>query len=268
MGGYVTEVRGIEVVHWNPLRARISGPLGRILPKRPVNNFGDVLSPLVVERLALTREFAPVPRRLLAIGSILHFAADGDVVWGTGINGKIPLDEVRARRLDVRAVRGPLTASWLRSMGVEVPGVYGDPGLLAPSLLKIKRSPRPLRGVTIVPNLYDIPRWRRAKGFLDPRNDIETVVRSIAESERVVASSLHGLVIADALGIPASLLQAAREPLFKYEDYYEGTGRRLPHVSSSLEEALDNPAPPLDTDLEALTNAFPADLWGVEHKSR
>src|SRR5262245_34695642 len=59
-------------------------------------NFGDYLSSVIVSKMAADAgcfldEERPVPVRLLGIGSILHFARDGDVVWGSGVNGKIRL---------------------------------------------------------------------------------------------------------------------------------------------------------------------------------
>ena len=45
--------------------------------------------------------------RLFAIGSVLHNARDGETVWGSGINAKIPEAQHRFRRLDVRGIRDP-----------------------------------------------------------------------------------------------------------------------------------------------------------------
>jgi hypothetical protein len=58
-------------------------------------NFGDELSRVVVEKI-IKRE--PVKaeegeKKLLAVGSIMQFAEEGDVVWGSGINGKHPHHE-------------------------------------------------------------------------------------------------------------------------------------------------------------------------------
>ncbi|WP_455133500.1 polysaccharide pyruvyl transferase family protein [Microbacterium aurum] len=259
-------IRGVDVVNWNPRRHLGRGPIARALPrmKRP-NNFGDLLGPVIVAALARS-----LPRgrgrsgRLLSIGSILHLAHDGDVVWGTGKNGKTADDAHRWRTVDVRATRGPLTRDWLRSRGIDSPEVYGDPALLLPTVFPaFAESVRPRsRGITVVPNLHDVPRWRDAEGYLDPTTRLWQCVRTIAESSHVVASSLHGVIVAETFGVPASLLKPGAEDLFKYEDYYRGTGRALPPSASSIAEALQNPAPPITAwDREALLNAFPRDLW-------
>ncbi len=263
-----TRIRGIEVVNWNPRRHIGSGPIARALPRlsRP-NNFGDLLGPVIVARLAQGLDRTRRPGRLLAVGSILHLARDGDTTWGTGKNGKTSDAAHRWTTLDVRATRGPLTRRWLADRGVGAPAVYGDPGLLVPTVFPefaATVNPRS-RGESIVPNLHDAPAWRRAPGFVDPTTKLWDCIRAIAESDHVIASSLHGLIIADAFNVPASLLAPGAEDTFKYRDYYEGTGRDLPHMSRSLEEARKNPAPPLSGwSPDALLAAFPADLWATD----
>ncbi len=61
-----------------------------------------------------------------------------------------------------------------------------------------------------------------------PTEPWDEVIRKILDSEFVISSSLHGLIIADAFGVPSRLLKITdTEPLFKYRDYYEGTGRPI-----------------------------------------
>ena len=124
-------------------------------------NFGDHLSRVVVAAVlglrqrTLDDEVAQTSR-LLAIGSILHYAGDGDVVWGSGINGKVPATSFTARQLDVRAVRGPLTEEFLRRRGHRVPSVFGDPALLVPHLFGSRFKPTATRPYVFVPNLHDL----------------------------------------------------------------------------------------------------------------
>lgn len=203
-------------------------------------------------------------RRLLAIGSILHFAEDGDTVWGAGVNGKIPIDEHTFANLDVRAVRGPRTREFLRSRSILVPAVYGDPGLLVaraiPQALRWREKTK--HRVTVVPNLNEVADWRGVDGFLDPRTDLSRCVRRIAQSRLVVGSSLHGIVVAEALGVPARLIVSNVESTFKYADYYEGTGREDYKAASSLAEALRwGGERSLRWSPEPLLEAFPEDLW-------
>ena len=232
-------------------------------------NFGDYLASAVTQRMLARREMLvdePAPRhcRLFTIGSVLHFADTDDVVWGSGRNGKKDGDAHRFERLDVRAVRGPLTRSFLEERGIKVPQVFGDPALLIPVLFpkRFQRQSQPGK-VGIVPNLHD-------RGLVDGPNVIDPlwnwdhVIDAICCCEFVVSSSLHGLVIADAFGIPCAHVRLSdTEPDFKYIDYCEGAGRSEFRSAKSVEEALDNgPLRPIDFNPEPLLNSFPYDLWG------
>lgn len=258
-----------KIVHWNPRpRLRPRGKLSRVqLPGKRWGNFGDLLGPWIVDRICETRQLGPAVsqrQRLLTVGSIINIAAkDGDIIWGSGIHGNhLPLVK-SLPALDVRAVRGPLSASLLRQSGNEVPEVYGDPGLLIPHLwsdseLGIKRGSG---GTVVVPNAHDFS--DAPSNALNPRGDMLSRVRLIASAELVIASSLHGIIIAEAYDVPAVLVASGSETLFKYEDYYGGTGRPLPSVASNWDVAAALPAanPITNWDPEPLLEAFPSDLW-------
>ncbi|WP_307806980.1 polysaccharide pyruvyl transferase family protein [Naasia sp. SYSU D00057] len=275
-------IRGVRVVHWNPRRNSL--PLLNELPiGPPVGNFGDLLGPAIVARARGARVVLPVvpllksrAPRLLSVGSIMHFARDGDTIWGTGVNGKEAPPAHRATSLDVRAVRGPRTRDWLwKHKRIDAPPIYGDPALLFPRLFPevlrwrdVKR-----RSLAVVPNLHDIDRYRTHPGFVDPRWRVLTVVRAIAQSEAVVASSLHGVIIAEALGIPAVLLPASQENPLKYEDYVLGTGRDSMPRAGDLARAQALLSSGVESSLEAwkpdpLMNAFPHDLFVASSRPR
>jgi len=254
-----------QVFWWSP-------PRRRLRPRR--ENVGDYLSPLTVQRM-LDRfgwriaDKRPDRGRLLAIGSVLHFARDGDVVWGAGVNGKVPEHRHRFEQLDVRAVRGPLTRDFLLRRGVDCPAVYGDPALLMPALFPEFRvaDPDTMAEYVVIPHLNDSPaRWVAevdAGHILWPTAHWKRFVRRILASRLVISASLHGLVIAEAYGIPARALRLAEgEPQFKYADYYLGTDRPEFRFARSVGEALrlGGEAPPR-IDLRLLMNRFPVDLW-------
>jgi pyruvyltransferase len=255
----LVDVAGVDVAAWNPVRS--SNRWGRhALVARPVRNFGDLLGPVIVRELVaqLGLGSAVERRRLLAVGSVLHFGRSGDVVWGAGRNAKAgtPPDG-----LDVRAVRGPRTgADYPRAI------VGGDPALLLGGLCPdLVVDPARRSGVTIVPNLNELGAARRG-GILSPRAPLGRVLRTIARSSLVIGSSLHGIIVAEALGVPARAVRAVAEPAFKYEDYYLATGRDpVDVVAESVEEARERggaPAPRWEP--EPLLDAFPTDLWGGE----
>jgi pyruvyltransferase len=236
-------------------------------------NVGDHLSKVMVEAMLALRDFEltgkrDLDRRLFAIGSVLHNARNGETVWGSGINAKIPEHMHRFDSLDVRAVRGPLTRQWLMERGMDVPEVYGDPALLMPAFY-----PRELVGAAARTDFLVIPHfnepveryaaWREQLLLPDMRP--LAFVRRLLGARMVVSSSLHGLILAEAYGIPAVYLDSGNgEARFKYDDYYAGTGRNYWRSGHSVEECLDlggNGRFDLAALQHGLLATFPYDLW-------
>ena len=260
----------IEIVHFNPKRRIFKGKLGKLIPfKRPVNNFGDLLGPEIVAYIlaqaSLMNNNVYSNARLLTVGSILHFAKTGDVIWGTGVNGKITPETHNFNHLDVRAVRGPLTRDFLMSRNILVPEIYGDPGLLTPlvfpHLKKLKEKPK--FDVTLIPNYNDLPFLSNQENVLNPRSGLMKCLERIAQSKFVVGSSLHAIIIAESLGIPARLIKSSVENDFKYNDYFLGTGRSDIQFANNYEHALDlGGAQKISIDItSSLLESFPYDLW-------
>ena len=258
----------IELFSWNPdypLPTRL-GP--RIPWRRPINNFGDLLGPVIVRAMLKREGLVAQPKmsaRLLSVGSVLHFAQDGDVIWGSGVNGAVSIESHTARILDVRAVRGPRTRSFLMDRGIVVPEVYGDPALLLPLLMPELLSVPKRYAVTVVPNFNDLrqnPAWRLSPKVLNPSSGLAHCLQRIAASEFVVGSSLHGIIVAEALGIPARLVKSAAESDLKYADYYEATGRADYSTAQTVREATaaGGEKPPVFSPA-GLMAAFPVDLW-------
>ncbi|WP_309067387.1 polysaccharide pyruvyl transferase family protein [Microbacterium sp.] len=268
-------VAGVSVGFWNPLREDGAGRTRR------VNNMGDLLGPLVTQ-LALAHSgwvdpvaSAEPPRRLLTIGSIAHFARSGDVMWGTGVNGKALAHTPRKIEVDIRAVRGPWTAAELTHRGYHVPPVFGDPALLLGSLMpEIPRLPGWEGLRLVVPNFNSFSEYRdqaetlaqRGLTLLSPEMPLFLVLSAIAHAEFVVGSSLHAVILADAYGVPARIIRSGAEPEFKYYDYLLGSGRTRPRLARDVSEALDLGAHEKpEFDAPALTDAFPRDLWDPGH---
>lgn len=234
-------------------------------------NFGDYLSIVIVDqclrRFGYTlADEVPYNARLFAIGSILHYARNDDVIWGSGLNGRPGQDDLnrRVQRLDVRAVRGPRTQEILRRRGLSVPDVFGDPALLLPQLFPGRFQRRQNRPWIFVPNLHDLGLLdHAAENVVSPLGSWNGRVEAILEAELVLASSLHGIIVAEAYGIPARYVRLSNaESEFKYRDYYEGTGRFDVAFAGSIDEGRDmGGAEPLSFDAQPLMDAFPIDLW-------
>lgn len=249
---------GIPLYYWSPDKGE---------------NFGDYLSFKLIERIinGPVSYFGKNPSndyrtKLLAIGSILHFANDHDVIWGSGINGKhLNKEDYHFKQLDVRAVRGPLTRQFLiDNFSIDCPEIYGEPGLLFPYLFpEFKRQENPSNPYLIIPHSSEEHLYLISSNVIYPTEPWDAVIRKILDSQLVISSSLHGIVIAEAWGIPARLLKVTNnEPLFKYEDYYLGSGRTHFQYATSVEQALEmGGEPPIKCNLKKLYEAFPFDFW-------
>lgn len=204
--------------------ARRLGPRGRCLPVGAywwtgAKNFGDLLTPTLLPRVGV----APILRgpgeaELFGPGSVIHHVQPGfsGWVWGSGMcfgdGRKLHLDGAR-----VHLVRGELTRQ-AGDLDDSVP--LGDPGLLADELVTKRTIPaHPSRverknkhGIAVVGHIWhkDIPEFvqlrERIGGFkfIDAARNPGAVARDIASSQVVLTTSLHGLIFADGLGIPAT----------------------------------------------------------------
>lgn len=188
-------------------------------------NFGDLLGPWMIAKM-VDRPIRWVPKHephYLTIGSILGHATPASVLWGTGSFGtEAKSDMTMGNRY--LAVRGPLTRARLEMFKQPCPKVYGDPALLAPRFHPQASAPTYELGVIL--------RWseeaRMNKFQVEGVNlinlktdDIEGTLDEILSCKRIISTSLHGLILADAYGIPNSWLIAetgwGKE--FKFWDY-------------------------------------------------
>lgn len=253
----------VKIVNWNPKRIPQLDRYPIPFPRK--NNFGDLIGPVLASRL--TRDvhgYTTRSSRLLTVGSILHLAQDGDVVWGSGVNGKVPRSTYKFSYLDVRAVRGPRTRDYLLALGIESPEVYGDPALLLPSVCPdlFEGVDHKTRALTVVPNLNDLRTFARHPHFVDPRTPLPLMMDILSRSEVIVGSSLHAFIIAEALGIPTALFSSPHEPPFKYLDYAAGTGRSEIPIFGSLDSAKRNAKRgEFEWDPQPLLNSFPHDIY-------
>lgn len=242
--------------------------------EEPFINFGDYISKVLVERIVqgplkcyLKRTKEP-GKKLLAIGSILYFANENDVIWGSGTNGKMPLKKnYLFSHLDIRAVRGPITRTFLKNVfDLECPEIYGDPALLFPYFFpEFKRKKNPSRDYIVIPHYSERKLFPKESDphVVHPTDPWEEILEKILDSQFVIASSLHGIVMAEAFGIPARMLRATEnEPILKYIDYYFGTNRPDFQYALTIDEALKlGGERPYECDLKALYESFPFEFW-------
>lgn len=236
-------------------------------------NFGDHLSEIMVERIVgqkvpfYNKRKGVQKKKLLGSGSIYYFANDGDVIWGSGINGKrLSKSDYVFSQLDVRSVRGPLTKDFLwENFKIDAPEIFGDPALIFPYLFpEFKKLPQPKREYLVVVHYLDAHFFDKNDPHVVFATDPwDKVISEILNSKFVISSSLHGVILAEAYGIPARLLRLTEEePLFKFYDYYKGTGRSEFYYATSVNEALKlGGEPKAQCNVESIYEAFPFDYW-------
>lgn len=277
-------------------------------------NLGDSLSAVMVAALSGRRvhhvDFDRPETRLVAVGSIAHAIRGGEaVVWGSGVSirGGVLAQSVPRTRYDVRAIRGPISARHLRDFGIPVPEIYGDPVWLLPSIFNEPVEKRWELGV--IPHIQDIdgfgpqarPPLDSLRYQVDP-SDADSVVlintwhdpswegicqtlRTILACKRIVSQSFHGVVIAEAYGIPVlnyrQMAGVANGPLVVsleeecstdprvWEFYRGGPRRSFPMYAQRREERTDWQAvirevdrhwEPFHYDASALVESFPLPL--------
>lgn len=212
------------------------------------NNFGDDINFPLLEALtgkkvvALSQTGLIRLPHLMCIGSIVDYCINSAAyIWGSGTtfgDSKLP---VKPRK--VLAVRGPLTRESLLRNGIVCPPVYGDPALLLPLAYSPHVEKKYKLG--IIPHFedYDLPHVAAFRNnnsdvhFIKMRNyeSWQKVIEEICSCECIASSSLHGLIVADAYGIPntrvvfSDLIWGGD---FKFKDYYSGVHREyFPPVS-------------------------------------
>lgn len=256
------------IFSYNPKKKVFSSRLGRKIPlKKRLNNFGDLLGPIIVSKLleghSAHHRSGKTQKTLFSVGSVLHFAKDGDVIWGAGRNGKV-LDELHSfTNLDIRATRGPLTRTFLQNRGFSVPPVYGDPALLLPEIFPgLKDKAEKQQPHIFIPNYNDKQSIKTNIPTVAPTQDPWKVIEAIRTSDFVSSSSLHGIIVAESLGVPCRVVTSCNESPFKYLDYFFGTGREDIDFAASPERAEEMGSHSrMDWSSHDLVSSFPYDLF-------
>ena len=283
-------------------------------------NLGDALSAVMVSLLSglpvehVAHESARL--RMAAVGTIGHSLKKGEiVVWGTGSSRwrnpsapaeeRIPVAPLPGTRLHITATRGPVSRRILGEENAVGPAVYGDPVWLLPQFYPGPRRKKWKLGVII--HLADLqdrsfevrpkPEHVRYQIPAELAGDVRLIhtvtpisldgmrarLDEILECERIVSTSLHGMVFAESYGIPC-LYFSPRAPRglhvaeldpdgtldLRIVDLYRGLGRRAipvygqprrertdwPALMAAIDQAWERP----EFDTAPLLEAFPLDL--------
>jgi hypothetical protein len=291
----------------------------------PYANLGDALSAVVVAALAGAdirhAHFDSPAERIVAVGTIGHAQRNGRPhIWGTGFDARpsgmsdyaAPRDTV----LEIHATRGPRSAALLRSAGItSAPLAYGDPVWLLPRIWPMEHVRKaydigvvvhlseldrqhPETGVRPTYRRYDIPHEltgniRIINTLAPPTLDaLEAKVAEIAACRMILSTSLHGLVLAEAYGIPCAwfglrgagtgrMLPLADDDVsidHRMRDFYLGAGAsHLPAFCLDRDRGTDWAAAndfikanwtPLSCDGTELLDAFPLPVAATDSRGQ
>ena len=242
-------------------------------------NLGDFLSSVVVDYCCRKNNIKINNKtsrtyNLYAIGSLLLMGHQSATVWGSGLPYKPFLSKTIThysilRKLDIRLVRGPLTQAELVKLGHDCPNIYGDPALIMPFIYnptcrKISNE------YGVIPHYSmenKVEQYFDRDNIISMRtNNYKRVINRICTCSRIITSSLHGMILAEAYGVPVVLVSDRPKPLlFKYEDYLMSTERYLSYENTWEEGLNSSKILPLPQNLRSLQlniiSTFPADIW-------
>lgn len=213
-------------------------------------NFGDDLNLWLWDFLIPGFRAVHPEILLVGVGTVLNRALLPEgrhkLVIGSGFGyGSLP-DMSNRSEWDIRCVRGPLTA---QKVGVDPKLGIIDPAVMVPEMPEFKNLPK-------VHKKSFVPHWESAIAgmwpavcgtvglhYIDPRGEAKDVIRQIAQSEMIVAESMHGAILADAFRIPwVSVTTSNSINSFKWNDWAQTVGvtykpRHVP-VSSRAEAII------------------------------
>lgn len=191
-----------------------------------VSNFGDQLTTLLLRPRGIVPVLSsPADADLVGVGSLVQHLPESftGTLWGSGL---VEDRQIRLPGATCLALRGEWTRDRLGSPPVDA---LGDPGLLISDAV---RRPGITHDVGVVPHyVHADDAWLRGLIDAHPGGGVRVidvqqspahVAREIASCRVIVSTSLHGVITADSLGVPATWVRMPRALAggdFKFGDH-------------------------------------------------
>ena len=220
------------------------------------NNFGDVLNSYLLNKLSLKKiiqiNFPQYckQKHIFFIGSVIQESSEDTIICGSGVISK---NSTIKKPKKVLSVRGPLSRNVLLEHKINCPEIYGDPALLLPILytpkVKIKYK------IGVIPHYEDLENElldifnEKDITIIDVRTkNIEGFIDLVNQCDCIFSSSLHGIIIADAYGIPSLWISLSNKIIgdgFKFRDYFKSVQKKIDspfeiNFRSSINELMSN----------------------------
>lgn len=176
-------------------------------------------------------------KNYLCIGTLLdavNYSNAETIVWGSGVSGE---ERTFIHPESIKAVRGVKTKEFCDRYKVECPNIFGDPALLLPKIYipSVKKKYR----LGIIPHVID-QRHHLIQEISKKQSDEiliidlahykkwTDVIDQVNSCERILSSSLHGLIVSDAYQVPNCWIELSGNisgGYFKFHDYASSVGR-------------------------------------------
>ncbi|MGH6760738.1 MAG: polysaccharide pyruvyl transferase family protein [Phyllobacterium sp.] len=225
-------------------------------------NFGDDLNLWLWDFLLPGMRDVHEDVLLVGVGTVLNSELlpreTKKLVIGSGVGYGVVPDVSNRNEWDIRCVRGPLTAE---KLGLDKRLGIVDPAVMVTEMPEFRNLPKKHKAIFI-------PHWESAIGgiwnavcdtvgltYIDPCGEAKSVIRAIAQSELVVAESMHAAIFADAFRVPwISVSTSNNINNFKWQDWGKTVGveYRPRHV-------------PVSTRAEAVAKG--GKFWGVSFEN-
>lgn len=185
-------------------------------------NFGDYIGPTIYKYITgRDAEWGELSKpHYMVAGSILREANSNSIVMGAGYNGASQRFQEKPK--EVGFVRGYNTRDQLLGQGIGSE-VFGDPGLCLPRLYK--KQAVIFYSFGVLPHYIDYNSVEVDDNILkiNPTQHVLNVVDNITSCNFIISSSLHGLIVAHAYGVPAVWVEFSDRVVgngYKFRDYY------------------------------------------------
>lgn len=237
-------------------------------------NFGDFIGPYLTSKIVGKPVLNIRGLRhsgIMAVGSIIHMIDRNNmVIWGSGLIDRpteAQIENIKKYSPEILSIRGHETAKCLSEAGINIPdkSVYGDPALILPLIYKpvisgskkIGICPHYIHKLHFLENIMDKENLK----VIDVQRDMETVVDSISSSSVCISTSLHGLIVAQAYGVPWVWLEVIDNNLggneFKFKDFFSTINEsQASHLKVTMEEVKN-----LDFEMIAEKATLPDKLY-------
>ena len=190
-------------------------------------NVGDLVGPYLLMHLTgknVRKNIFGITNHFLTVGSIMDQVTANSHIWGSGFIASS--QNICCKPKSIQLVRGHHSRAKLEKSLDYGPIEVGDPALMLPLLYNPtvkKKYPIGLvlhyseKGLLKELSLTDSVK------VIDVQQDVEPFINELLECETIISSSLHGLIFADAYGIPNRWLKMTNNldgDDFKFADYY------------------------------------------------